>query len=125
MLTYGRASLARYPAFLDELHEDSGERISLDKGGTLLVASDRDETEGLRRIHDDRIQRSLPVQWIGASAALEMEPLLSPRITAAVHVPDDSQIDNRALVQALCRACETRGVKMRTGVEVTSLDIGW
>jgi glycine oxidase len=100
-LHLGRNSLHLYPQFLDELKKDSGLEVPLDTRGTLLVGLDRDDAERLRRLFEFRMQLGLPVEWLSGGGAREIEPLISPRVSSAIWIPDDHQIDNRLLTGAL------------------------
>jgi glycine oxidase len=100
-LHLGRDSLRLYPRFLDELKKDSGLEVPLDTRGTLLAGLDRDDAERLRRLFEFRMQLGLPVEWLSGGGAREIEPLISPRVSSAIWIPDDHQIDNRLLSGAL------------------------
>jgi glycine oxidase len=121
---FGVASLARYPAFLDELAQDSAERVALDTRGTLSVGLDRDDTEALRRVHRFREHRDLPVQWLSGTEAREIEPLLSPKVVSGMWIPDDYQIDNHKLVRTLAVAFTSRGGELREHCEVKAIRCG-
>jgi glycine oxidase len=100
-LALGGESLRLYPEFLDELSGDAGVEVRLDTRGTLLIGLDRDDAERLRRLYDFREHLGLPVKWLSGTEAREIEPLVSPRASSAIWIPDDHQVDNRALVGAL------------------------
>jgi glycine oxidase len=120
-LDFGQRSMEMYPRFLDELEEDSGRRITLDTRGTMMVGFHRDDTERIRRIYVFREHKGLPVQWMSGEEARELEPLLSPRATAAMWVPKDYQIDNRDLVEALKAAFLARGGELVENTAVESV----
>jgi glycine oxidase len=120
---FARASLARYPSFLTELESDADMRVALDTRGTLVVARDADDAAYIRRAYEYRRSIGLPVEWLSGSAAREAEPLLSPRVSAAMSVPDDCQVDTRAFLVALERACTNKGVEIRAECEVRRVDV--
>ena len=122
-LFFARESLARYEGFLEELAVDSGQTVELDKRGALIVAIHRDDVEVIRREYDFRNSLELPVHWLTGTEAREIEPLLSPRVTAAMSIPDDYQVDNRALVSALAAACRNLGVEIREHCPVEAIDV--
>ncbi|MDH4036876.1 MAG: glycine oxidase ThiO [Candidatus Krumholzibacteria bacterium] len=122
-VAFARASMARFPGFLKELDADSGITVGLDTQGTLVVARDRDDAEFIHRAFEYRRSIGLPVEWLTGSAAREREPALSPRVAGAMAIPDDHQIDTRALMRALVRACEATGVTVREQTEVTRIVI--
>lgn len=108
-LRLGRESLRLFPAFLQELREDAKVEIALDTRGTLVIGLDRDDTERLQRLYDFSENLGLPVKWLSGTEAREIEPLLSPRSTSAIWVPDDNQVDNRRMVDALKTAFQCCG----------------
>lgn len=117
-VAFARASMARFPSFLDELQADADMPVALDTRGTLVVARDRDDAEFIRHAYEYRRSIGLPVEWYSGSEAREAEPVLSPRIVAAMAIPDDHQIDTRALLRALMRACVARGTEIVEHTEV-------
>jgi glycine oxidase len=125
-LKLGRESLAMYPTFLAELEVDSGAAVPLDRRGTLMVSLDRDDTAELRRLFEFRKKLSLPVRWLSGAEARDEEPLLSPKVAAAIDLPDDYQIDNRELLVALEQAVLKCGGKLceHTSVEKIIVESG-
>lgn len=120
-LRLGIESLNQFPRFLDELADDTGRRVALDDRGTLIVGFHRDDTERIRRLYDFREHLGLPVRWLPGTEGRDIEPLLSPKITAAIWLPDDSQINNRDLVDTLKEAFVARGGVLREHTPVLSL----
>ncbi|HEX5132560.1 MAG TPA: glycine oxidase ThiO [Candidatus Krumholzibacteria bacterium] len=116
---FARASMARFPSFIEELQTDADMPVALDTRGTLVVARDRDDAEYIRRAYEYRRSIGLPVQWMDGAEARDAEPALSPRIVAAMAIPDDHQVDTRGFISALVRACETRRVTLRENTAVT------
>jgi glycine oxidase len=120
-LRLGIESLREFPRFLDELEEDTGRRVALDGRGTLIVGFHRDDTERIRRLYEFREHLGLPVRWLPGTEGREIEPLLSPKITAAIWLPDDVQINNRDLLDALRDAFVARGGDLREHADVRSV----
>jgi glycine oxidase len=120
-LKLGRESLRRFPGFLQELKDDSGIGVPLDTRGTLIIGLDRDDKERLRRLYGFREHLGLPVEWLSGTAAREIEPLISPRTSSAIWIPDDHQVDNRLLVEALKAAFEKCGGELLEHCAVTSI----
>lgn len=108
----GAESLARYPAFCDELG------VELREAGTLVVARDRDDAETLDRLHAFRARLGMEAERLLPSAARRLEGALAPSVRLALSVPGDRSVDPRALVRAL-RA----RVPVREG-RVVALDAG-
>lgn len=119
----GRESLRRWPAFARALEAASGRAVGYRDEGTLVVAVDRDDAEALRRLYRFQREQGVPVAWLSAAEALELEPFLSPRIAGAVHAPEDHQVDNRAVGEALRAVLQrAEGVVLREGVEVVAVE---
>jgi len=119
----GERSLARFPTFLEELEADGGIQVPLCTSGALMVARDRDDAEAIRRLYRFRESRGLPVQWLSGSEARELEPLLSPRVSGGMWIPDDHEVDNRTLVHALASALRAQGGTLHTDTPVESVTV--
>ncbi len=121
LLALSRASLDRYPAFVQELAAASGRDPGFTACGTLAVARDRDEAEALERELAEREAMGLPVERLLASEARRREPALAPTLRLALDVPDDHAIDPRALSAALAVAVERAGGVLREHAEVARI----
>lgn len=121
LLALNRASLERYPAFIEELAAASGRDPGFTRCGTLAVARDRDEAEALERELAERNALGLPVERLLASEARRREPALAPTLRLALDVPDDHAIDPRSLAAALAAAFERAGGVLREGAEVARI----
>jgi len=127
LLALSRASLDRYPAFVEELAAASRRDPGYSACGTLLVARDRDEAEALERELAEREAMGLPVERLLPSEARRREPALAPTLRLALDVPGDHAIDPRALSAALVVAVERAGGALREGAgvaRVTAVDDG-
>lgn len=122
-LDFGRRSREVFPRFLEEIEADGGASVPLDTRGTLVVGFHRDDTERIRRIYDFRQHRGLPVQWMTGREARELEPLLSPNAASAMWIPEDHQVDNRALVDALKVALTNAGGRLAEHAPVRSIRV--
>ena len=116
-----RESLRRWPDFARTLEEEAGQTVDYRTEGTLIVADDRDSAEALRRRYDFQQQQGLDVEWLSGAEALEIEPFLAPRLTAAVWAPSDHQVDNRRLVKALKEAFLRQGGMLREHTPVQAV----
>ena len=97
----GRESLRRWPDWARALEAASGTSVGYRSEGTLVVADDRDAAEALRRLYRFQGEHGAPVEWLTGREALDIEPFLSPRLAAAVFSPEDHQVDNRLVAEAL------------------------
>ncbi len=76
---------------------------------SLVVAVDRADAADLRTVADWLSAQGHPVVW--ESAAREVEPLLAQGIRHGFRAPTELAVDNRAVLDALCRDCERLGVR--------------
>ncbi len=119
----GQESLRRWPGFARELAQASGIDPGYRDTGTLVVADDRDSARALRRLFAFQTEHGVPVDWLSGDQAADLEPLLSPRLPAAIFSPDDHQVDPRAVVQALRQSAERTGVEVREHCRVERLEL--
>jgi len=118
-----RKSLAMYPDFVNELYEDSGIKVEVEKTGCILPGFDRDDWERLRRLYDFREKIGLPISWLSGSEAREVEPFLSPKCNGAMWIADDAQINNRKLLEGLKIAFVKCGGKLYEDYKVEKINI--
>jgi glycine oxidase len=117
------ASRDLYPQFAAELNAESGIDVELDTTGTMYVAfSEAEEAELRHRLAWQRTQ-GLRVEWLTGEEARAAEPCLSTNVLSALRFPDDYQVDNRKLVEALVIANQRQGVRLITGCGVRKIQI--
>jgi len=117
------ASRDLYPQFAAELQAESSIDVELDTTGTMYVAfSENEEAELRHRIAWQRTQ-GLRVEWLTGDEARAVEPCLSTNVRSALRFPDDYQVDNRRLVEALVIANQRHGVRLITGCGVRRIQI--
>src|SRR5690242_5762502 len=106
------ASRDLYRDFARDLLAESGIDVELDLTGTLCVAfSDMDEQE-LRARYDWQCGEGLEVEWLNGEQARAVEPCLSEKVQCALRFPNDLQVENRRLVQALLLSNQKFGVQL-------------
>ncbi|MFM7287068.1 MAG: FAD-dependent oxidoreductase, partial [Cyanobium sp.] len=113
-LALGQASLARIPAWVEQIEVDSGLACGLRPCGIVVpfaTAAERDAYP--------------TVAWgeaLDRTGLERMVPGIGPRWQAGLLFAQDGQIDNRRrLMRALERACAGLGVRFQEGVEVLEL----
>jgi glycine oxidase len=126
LVTLGRASQARWPAFAAELKQASGVDVGLRPEGTLVVALTSDDQARLNHQLVFQQKLGLPLQWITAAETRRREPHLAGKLAGAVFSPEDTQVDNRKLATALRIAAEAAGAKIseHQAVKTISSDAG-
>ena len=112
-----------YPAFADQLREETGIDIELERSGTLYLAFTEEDEREIE--HRYRWQRSagLTVERLTGDEARRLEPCISSSARSALRFPLDVQVENRRLVAALAAAVAKRGVRLLTSTQVDSLCI--
>jgi len=123
LLQLGIQSCRLYPAWVEELEADSKMAVGYRREGTLIVAVDRDDAAELKHHYESQRLLGLNVDWLTGAEAREMEPLLSPKISAAVSSPDDHQVDNRAMLNALITAYRKADGLLHENTPVKKIEI--
>ena len=109
LLKLGCHSLGRYPQWVKELEADADMSIGYRAEGTLIVGLEPDDTHQLRHLYASQQQLGLDAEWLIGREARDIEPALSPRVTAAIRCAADHQVDNRRMVTALQLAYQACG----------------
>ena len=117
-----RESLRRWPSFAAALEAESGIGTGFRTGGAVHVAADRDDAEALRRRYDFMKAQGLDSQWLSPAEALDIEPFITPRASAVMYSPTDSQVDARALVEALRVAFSKAGGALHEDASVRAVE---
>jgi glycine oxidase len=112
LVALGRESQERWPGFADELQRVSGIDVELQREGTLILALTADDQAEIAHRLEFQRQLGLPLQWLSAAATRAREPRLAGKIAGALFSPEDHQIDNRKLAQALRIAAEAAGATL-------------
>lgn len=123
LLNMGVQSCRMYPEWVAELETDSRMNVGYRAEGTLIVGVDRDDARELEHLYESQKLLNLKVEWITGREAREMEPLLSPKITAAIWSKDDHQVDNRAMVEALIKAYRNADGILHEDTSVDKIEI--
>ncbi|MGW3629801.1 glycine oxidase ThiO [Streptomyces sp. NPDC005122] len=110
LLGLNLASARRYPDFVAELTEATGQDLGYRRCGTLAVALDSDDRAHLRELHALQNRSGLESEWLSGRECRRLEPMLAPGVRGGLRVDGDHQIDPRRLAKALVTACERAGV---------------
>jgi len=122
---FGLACASRdlYPDFAQVLHAETGIDVELDTTGTLYIAFTEDEEIELLQRFEWQQNSGLHVEWLDAADVRLVEPNVSDEARCALRFPNDWQVENRKLVEALIVANQKLGVQLLPNCEVTSLRI--
>jgi glycine oxidase len=106
------ASRELYPNFAKELLSESGVDVELDITGTLYVALTEEQETELRHRYRWQQSEGLDVQWLTCDEVRALEPCLSEDVRCALRFPNDFQVENRRLVEALMASNRKLGVRL-------------
>ncbi|MBI4784404.1 MAG: glycine oxidase ThiO [Oscillatoriophycideae cyanobacterium NC_groundwater_1537_Pr4_S-0.65um_50_18] len=108
-------SLALYPDWIGKLEDLSGADTGYWPSGILAPVYEQPSVDG-----QAQSQPSATQVWLDRSALYYAQPGLGEAIGGWWY-PEEGQVDNRALAQALRSAAEILGVDLQEGVAVTSI----
>ena len=113
---YGLASLAMWPAVLEQI----GGNVDFRHRGSLVVAHPNDRDELLRL--KTKVLSNSPepdvMEEVSAARIAEIEPSLAGRFQDGLYFRREGHVDNRAVLEALAETLASLGVTWSTGVEV-------
>lgn len=103
-----RASLEMYPVLLDDVQRMSRVDIEYKVPGMLRTA----RTETMAR-QLQRLARKHDLEWLEGAALRNLEPALDERVLGAAFAAKDADLNPGLLTQALAKAAEKLGAKVR------------
>jgi glycine oxidase len=115
------ASFAMFPTLVPELEEASGLDLDYERSGALRTVRNPKRVPNLQKRMDAWKPLGLQMHWLSGDEARKLEPLLSPDISAAIYVPEESQIQASTLVNAFARAANNAGATLLNHTEVIDL----
>lgn len=112
MLDLCRRSLALYPDWCQKLETLTGKFSGYWPSGILAPTFGPDRPP---------CAPDAPADWLEANAIAQYQAGLSPAVTGGWWFPEDAQVDNRALTQALRLAVQDLGAELVEGVRVRGI----
>ena len=113
------ASLAMYPALIEEIESQSGIDVEHRTCGILRTARTEAHAKALRGLIKKRAGAIAGLEWVEGETLRRLEPGLSPSLLGAAYSPDDSNVNPGLVTQAFALAAERLGVEVRRGVALT------
>lgn len=110
-----------YPNFAEEIFDETAVDIELDREGTLYLAFTERDVKEIRHRFEWQKSAGLQVAHLSAQETRQAEPFVSPDVLESLFFPNDWQVENRKLVQALQKFAELSGIEIRENTEITSL----
>jgi glycine oxidase len=118
--TFARARAA-YAEWARQLRERTGLDIGYRVSGLLSLALTGDEERELASGVEWQRAQGLRAELLTPEDARAVEPLLGSAFRAAAYLPDEAQVDPRALLRALVACLAKTRVQVRTGAVVQRL----
>jgi len=113
-------SRAMYRRFADELSEASGVDVEYKDEGTLFVVLRGEDEADKIKWAQWQIEAGLPIEDV-SNDLYRIEPAVTKSATRAIFLPEEHQVENRRLMDALEVAMTQAGVELKQGADVTAL----
>lgn len=110
-----------YPHFSEELLNETGIDIELERSGTFYLALRDADVEEIRQRYEWQKSAGLNVERLSAAEIRQAEPFISPDVREGLFFPGDWQVENRKLIAALTKYAELNDINIVTNAEVKSL----
>ncbi len=95
--------------------------IEYDRKGGIVVATTDKGAEPLRAFARSQAAAGVEVEHLTPTEALSLEPHLNPAVTAAVHYPQDAQLQPVVATEALLASARRAGVQVLANQEVVGV----
>lgn len=116
-----RDSCGLFPVLADELFEETGIAIELDRSGTLYAAFTEEDSAELEEKHRWQLEAGMNVKRLSAAETLDAEPHISYEVRESLLYPDDWQVENRRMLDALREYASRNGIEILENVEAKQL----
>ncbi|MEK6323442.1 MAG: glycine oxidase ThiO [Acidobacteriota bacterium] len=114
-------SRAMYRRFAEEVTEASGIDIEYKDEGTLFIVVEGQDQAEKTSWASWQLEAGLPLEHLSADEVHKIEPAVTESATRAIFLPQEHQVENRRLMDALEVAIKRAGVELIEGSEVTAL----
>jgi glycine oxidase len=114
-------SRAIYRRFAEELSEAAGIDVEYNDHGTLFVVLQGEDDREKTRWASWQLEAGLPLEHVTAQDLHKIEPAVTELASRAIFLPEEHQIENRRLMDALEVTIKRAGVDLIEGVEVTAI----
>lgn len=122
-LDLARYSAALWPALARDLTDELGPRfpsLEFEAKGGLVVATTAAGAAPLADFARDQGAQGVDARMVSVEQALALEPHLTREVTAAVHYPEDAQVQPVVATEAILQSARRRGAVVLAGDEVLS-----
>ncbi|HJZ70030.1 MAG TPA: glycine oxidase ThiO [Blastocatellia bacterium] len=114
-------SRSMYRAFAEELTEASGIDVEYKDEGTLFVVLGGENEVQRTKWAAWQLEAGLRLEHVSANQIHKIEPAVTKSAPRAIFLPDEHQVENRLVMDALEVAMERAGVELIEGAAVTAL----
>ena len=114
-LDLARYSLRLWRSLRAQLEEEIGPSftsIEFDLKGGVVAALDPADAEDLRRFAEAQRAAGVDARFLEPDEARRLEPELSPALSAAVHYPEDAQVQPAIVTEALLASARAAGARV-------------
>ncbi len=123
LLTLGRASLARWETFSEEVASNTSLDIGYRTEGTILTGAEHDHFGMIDHTAEEYRSLGLEVEGLTGEDLRRYEPCLATGAMRGYFVPGDHQVDNRVLIRVLLDNLEeSDGVDLLSGTRIVALE---
>src|SRR3569623_983863 len=115
MLALGVKSRALYPDLANELRELTGIDVGYQRSGVLALGFHEEDDRALSFRRTWQVAQGQRAELLAEAALRALEPALGPSVRAALHFPDDAQVNPAALARAFSQAAAAAGARFLQG----------
>ena len=112
-----------YREFADQLLDETGLDVELDQSGTLYIGFDKTDEEEFHDRFAWQHAAGMKIERLDRNEVRAFEKDVAGNVTCGLHFPDEGQVENRKLVDALAAFARSNDIDIREGVEVLSVSI--
>ncbi|HEY7417666.1 MAG TPA: FAD-dependent oxidoreductase [Ktedonobacteraceae bacterium] len=116
------AGFALWPSTAAELQEASGLHLGYEQTGALRIVRNPKRIPHLKKRFANWQSLGLQMHWLDGDEARQIEPGLTPEVSAAIYAPEEAQIQAQQVVQAYAQAAQRLGAMLHTHTEVTGIE---
>jgi thiazole synthase len=122
-----KRSLSLYPDWIHKLEEFTGSNTGYWSCGILAPVYKESQRESISKFSlapespNPSTSTASPAYWLDKEAIHQYQPGLGEDVAGGWWYPEDAQVDNRALAQALITAAQSLGVELKEGITVQGI----
>jgi glycine oxidase len=118
-----REARDEWPAWLAEVEAESGAKVERDDSGALLLSLSEADEAHLTAIEAAARRHGEPIEEVPLDRLRAWVPDVSPAARRCLRLPGELRFDNPACCAALAEAAARAGAAIRTGVEVSAVEL--